>query len=106
MKLTNEDKKPRNYLPHHPVIKESSSTTKIRPVFDASCKTDNGNSLNSELLVGPTIQSDLFSILIHWRKNQYACTGDIEKMYRQVWVYPEDSEFQRILHQPDDAKEP
>lgn len=27
-------------------------------------------------------------------------------MYRQVWVYPEDSEFQRILHQPDGAKEP
>lgn len=103
MELTDENQKPRNYLPHHPVIKESSSTTKIRPVFDASCKTDNGNSLNSVLLVGPTIQPDLFSILIHWRKNQYAITGDIEKMYRQVWVCPEDSEYQRILHQPSDS---
>lgn len=98
MELTDEDSKPRNYLPHHPVVKESSSTTKIRPVFDASCKTDNGNSLNSDLLIGPTIQPDLFSLLINWRKNRYASTGDIEKMYRQIWVFPEDSEYQRILH--------
>lgn len=42
------------YMPHHPVINESSSTTKIRPVFDASCKTTNDTSLNTELLIGPT----------------------------------------------------
>lgn len=98
MELTDESQKPRNYLPHHPVFKESSTTTKVRPVYDASCKTDNGNSLNSQLLVGPTIQSDLFSLMIRSRKYNCAVTGDIEKMYRQVWVYPEDSEYQRILH--------
>lgn len=92
--------KPYYYLPHHAVIRESSTTTKIRTVFDASCKTSNGNSLNSELLVGPTIQSDLFSLLIHWRKFQYAINGDIEKMYRQIWVFPEDTNYQRILWQP------
>lgn len=100
MELVHATHRPYYYLPHHAVIKESSTTTKTRPVFDGSCKTNNGNSLNSELLVGPTIQSDLFSLLIHWRKFQFAFTGDIEKMYRQIWVYPEDSHFQRILWQP------
>lgn len=34
------------YLPHHCVFKESSSSTKIHTVFDASSKTDTGVSLN------------------------------------------------------------
>lgn len=67
-------------LPHHPVIKETSSTTKVRPVMDASAKTANGYSLNDRLCVGPTIQPDLFELLIQWRRFKYAFSGDIEKM--------------------------
>ena len=32
------------YLPHHPVFKETSTTTKLRVVFNASCKTTTGVS--------------------------------------------------------------
>jgi len=34
------------FLPHHPVSKETSSTTKTRVVFDGGAKTSNGLSLN------------------------------------------------------------
>jgi len=52
------------YIPHHPVIKDNSLTTKLRVVFDASCKSSTGLSLNDCLMVGPTLQQDLFSILL------------------------------------------
>lgn len=54
------------YLPHH-VFKETSITTKLRVVFDGSCKSDSGISLNDILLTGPVVQSNLISILLKFR---------------------------------------
>lgn len=85
------------YLPHHPVLKEDSVTTKIRVVFDGSAKTSTGISLNECLMVGPTIQNDLFTLLSKFRMYKYVLTADIEKLYRQVLVHPDDTHFQRIL---------
>lgn len=64
------------YLPHHPVVKESSTSTRVRPVFNASKKSTNGNSLNDILFPGPAFQ----------------------KMYRQIRIADEDQSFLRILH--------
>ena len=85
------------YLPHHAVIKSDSLTTKTRVVFDGSVKTSSGISLNDSLMVGPTIQDDLFSLLTRFRTHKYALTADIEKMYRQVLVHPSDCIYQKIL---------
>jgi hypothetical protein len=58
------------YLPHHVVVKESSSTTKVRVVFDGPAKTTTGISLNDILMVGPTVQQDLFSIVMRFRTHK------------------------------------
>lgn len=83
-------------LPHHPVVKESSTTTKIRTVFDASAKTNKGMSLTDILYFGLTVQSYLFDQLVSWRRLRYAFSGNIEKMYRQVKVNIEHALFQCI----------
>ncbi|XP_029055232.2 uncharacterized protein LOC114882514 [Osmia bicornis bicornis] len=85
------------YLPHHAVVKESSTTTKVRVVFDASAKTSSGLSLNDTLLIGPTIQDTLFSILIRFRQHTFVIIADVEKMFRQIIVHPDDRDYQKIL---------
>lgn len=92
------------YLPHHAVIKESSTTTKVRVVFNASAKTHTGLSLNSLLDPGHKQQQDLSQIILKWRKHRIVITGDIEKMFRQILVAPEDRDLQRIVwrNRPED----
>lgn len=46
------------YLPHHPIIRELSQITKLRVVFNASCKTSSGLSLNDCMHSGPALQAD------------------------------------------------
>ena len=85
------------FLPHHAVIKEDNLTTKIRVVFDGSAKSSSGISSNDALMVGPTIQDSLFTIYTRFRSFPFALSADIEKIYRQIEVTPEDSLYQRIL---------
>ncbi|XP_058448668.1 uncharacterized protein LOC131428639 [Malaya genurostris] len=85
------------YLPHHCVLKESSTTTKCRVVFDASAKTTSSKSLNDVLMSGPVLQDSLIDILLRFRFPVIALTGDIQQMYRMVQVATEDRDYQRIL---------
>jgi len=93
------------YMPHHAVFKESSDTTKIRIVFDASAKSSNGISLNDVLMVGPTIQNTLFAYLVRFRTYKYVLTADIERMYLQVLVHPDERRYQRVLWRRNDKIE-
>ncbi|XP_045495987.1 uncharacterized protein LOC123694566 [Colias croceus] len=92
------------YLPHHAVIREDKETTKLRVVFDASCKGNNNISLNDTLLVGPKIQQDLRHIIMRWRTHIYCIVADIVQMYRQIVVHEDDSNFQRILWRADPSQ--
>ncbi|XP_065094195.1 uncharacterized protein LOC135714754, partial [Ochlerotatus camptorhynchus] len=92
-----EEQVKRCFLPHHPVVKEASTTTKVRVVFDASCKTSSGVSLNDVLLVGPVVQEDLRSIILRSRTKQILLVSDVEKMFRQILTWLKDRPLQSIL---------
>lgn len=85
------------YLPMHVVYKNSSTTTKIRAVFDASAKSSSGVSLNDILLVGPTVHSTLMDVLLRFRMHRIAITADINKMYRAVKLVKSDRDFHRFV---------
>ncbi|XP_018375252.1 PREDICTED: uncharacterized protein LOC108769021 [Trachymyrmex cornetzi] len=85
------------YLPHHCVFKASGIHSKLRVVFDGSCKSDTGVSLNDILMVGPVVQSDLFSLLARFWSFKYVFTADVVKMYRQILVDPTQTSLQSIL---------
>ncbi|UYV76985.1 hypothetical protein LAZ67_14002708, partial [Cordylochernes scorpioides] len=85
------------YMPYHAVLRDQSTTTKLRVVFDASAKTSTGLSLHDLLYCGHKLQEDIFNILIKFRTYSIALTADIEKMYRQIRLNPADCCFKGIL---------
>ncbi|XP_043069501.1 uncharacterized protein [Drosophila bipectinata] len=88
-------------LPHHAVIKEDSTATKVRVVYDASCTPSNGKSLNDILCIGPPLQNDLGGVIMKWRLHRYVFAADIQRMYRCIDMHQEDAQFQRILWRND-----
>ena len=85
------------FLPMHAVFKSSSTSTKLKVVFDASCPTTSGASLNDILAAGPTLHPNLDTILICFRSYRVALSGDVGKMYREVMLCQPDRQLHRFL---------
>ena len=85
------------YLPHRPVVKNTSTTTKVRPVFDASAAGPNGVSLNDCLEAGPCLLPSLVDVLLRFRRWAVALTADITKAFLQIQVRPPDRDVHRFL---------
>lgn len=101
-KQINEKSDPPNLqkgnLPHRPVIRLDSASTKCRVAFDASAKPSKDSMfLNDIVKVGSIVQSDLFSIVLRFRKHAYAFTAVISKMYRQILLDQNYTSLQRIF---------
>ncbi|XP_055623685.1 uncharacterized protein LOC129767090 [Toxorhynchites rutilus septentrionalis] len=87
---------PQFFLPHHAIHRPESSTTKTRVVFDGCCRCSS-LSLNEALFVGPTVQPALYSTVVNFRMPRYVVTADVTKMFRQIWIHPDDRRYQQIL---------
>ncbi|KAL1446720.1 hypothetical protein WDU94_001918 [Cyamophila willieti] len=99
------DEKDGYYVPHHCIVKESSLTTKYRIVFDFSCQSSNGVSLNDLVYSGPKLYTDLFEILLNFRLFEVALVADVARMFLQVLLHPDDTKFQKMFWR-EDPQEP
>ncbi|XP_055944574.1 uncharacterized protein LOC129975535 [Argiope bruennichi] len=104
IEIVNEDKNKGHYLPHHPVIKTGDTTTKIRPVFDASAKDSKGNCLNNCLEKGPNLLELVPKLIMQFRKNAIGITSDIKKAFLQISLNPKDRNYFKFLWWKDFSK--
>lgn len=93
------DTKEQWYLPmfgvYHPQKRDS-----IRMVFDSSAKFNN-MSLNEILLKGPDITNNLQGILLRFRRERVAVTGDVEQMFHNFKVKTDHRDYLKFLWHPE-----
>ncbi len=97
-----EDQKNRNdgkiwYIPHFGVSQPQKQ--KIRIVYDCAAEYG-GKALNKELLQGPDLTNGLIGVLMRFRQEQVAIKSDIEAMFYQVQVRPDDRDLLRFYWWP------
>ena len=92
------------YMPHQPVIKETSSTTKLRIVCDAS---DGDPSLNDCLYRGKVYagqdEKAVCTFLAKTRLFPNVLVADLEKAFLQIRIADEDKDSNRLLWPEDPA---
>ena len=74
--------KPLWYLLHHAVF-HPHKPDKLRVVFDCAAKF-RGTSLNDQLLHGPDLTNNLFSVLNRFRQESIALVSDIEALTQGI----------------------
>lgn len=82
------------YIPHHGVYHPKKH--KMRVVFDCGAAYQ-GFTLNGQLLQGPNLTSTLIGVLTRFRQEPVAVMADVEAMFHQVKVPPEDTDLLRFL---------
>ncbi len=91
------------YLPVHGVFKSTSTTTKVRPVFEASAKSSTGVSLNDLLYTGLNHYPLLSDILLRFSTHKIGFSADISKMFREVWLHEDERDFHCFLLRTSDG---
>ena len=88
-----------HYMPHFPVFKKDSATTKMRIAYaDASARmSTKALSLNDCLHTGPNLMQDLTGILLKFRTHRITFTADIEKAFLQIELNHQDRDATRFL---------
>ena len=95
--LINDPPSPDYFIPWRFVYKESSISTPIRIVFDASSVTPGGESLNSCLAKGENRLMKISHLLMRFRTGAAAFAADIKMAYNNLALDPIHYRFQKFL---------
>ena len=80
-----------HYLPHRALARDTSASTKLRIVHDASSKPDKAlPSLNECLLKGPSLNPLVIDLLLRFRLHHSAFICDIKKAFLQIRIKKSD----------------
>ena len=93
-----------HYLPHHAVVRQEKTTTKLRVVYDASAKSD-GPSLNECLRKGPRFNQLILGLLLRFRSYRIALTADVEKAFLMIAIDDKDRDVLRFIWIDDITKD-
>ena len=91
-----ENRDPIHYISHHEVLKPDFESTPCRIVFNSSAKFQ-GHTLNEYWAKGPDLLINFLGVLIRFRENQIAKSGDTRKMYHAVNIDSIDQHTHRFL---------
>ena len=80
-------------LQHNP----NSLSTPVRLVFDGSCITPGGDSLNGILPKGENKLCKIINVLLRFRKLPFAYTADVKMAYNGVKLHPDFYRYQKFL---------
>ena len=73
------------WIPNHPVIKtNANTTTKMRPVFNCSLKTNKAPSLNEAAYADVNLMKDIVKLSIYFRSNKYTMLSDIKQAFLKI----------------------
>lgn len=84
-------------MPHKAVIRPDKETSRVRIVYDASCKGEYSKSLNDLLLSGPNLNPNLLDVILAFRKHEIAFSSDIEKAFLMIEIAEEDRKYLKFL---------
>ena len=104
--ITKQVKDPYNeeaiWWAHFPVLNPNSKTTPVRPVSDGKYPCIGFNprkSINAQCFSpGPCLICGLVNVTTRYRKHDVTITGDVEKMFLKVKIWPpEDCKYMRFM---------
>ena len=75
-------------VPHRPVI--NAPKAEKRGCLCNLVAKYRGKSLNDKLLTTPSLLHSLFGLILRFRKNQNGLTVDVEAIFLQMQVHPEE----------------
>ena len=91
-----------HYIAHFPVVKMSSTSTKVRIVSDSKMKNNmTGKSFNDLVKPVPNALSELLVVLLRWRSRPTALMYDLAKAYWSVGTTVVERHLRRFLYRDD-----